>query len=76
MLAALGTSVRLAASLSLSSPSSAPSLTVTALSIYDWASSRGQMSPTWDSASPFVIAEPDDWCMCMCVKEKEGEGEK
>lgn len=38
---ALGTSVRLAASLSLSSPTSAPRLTVTTLSIYDWASSRG-----------------------------------
>lgn len=29
--------------------------------------------PLGISASPFVIAEPDDWCVCMYVKEKERE---
>ncbi len=29
------------------------------------------MSPTWDSASPFVIAEPDDWCVCEKERERE-----
>lgn len=31
------------------------------------------MSPTWDSASPFVIAEPDDWCVCVCETERGRE---
>lgn len=33
----------------------------------------GQMSPTWDSVSPFVIAELDDFCVCEREQETTGE---
>lgn len=53
---ALGTSVRLAA-LSVflfpPQPPPPPLLTVTTLSVYDWAAARGQMSATWDSYVSF-----------------------
>lgn len=57
---ALGVSVRLAA---FPPP----------LSIYNWAAATGQMSPSRDSASPFVIAELDDCCACLYEREKQGK---
>ena len=59
----------------LLSQTSSSLLTVSTLSIHDWAAARGQMSPTWNSASPFVIAVPDDWCVCVCVTVRERERE-
>lgn len=70
MFPALGTSARLATL----PVSLLPPFTVTTLSTYDWAAARGQMSPTWDSASPFVIAEPHD--VCVWEKKKESERER
>lgn len=73
---ALGTFVRLAALPESFFPLLVSLLTITTLSIHAWAAARGQMSPTWDFPSPFVIVQPDDWCVCLCVCERAGDGER
>lgn len=50
--------------------------TVTSLSLHNRAAAMGQMSPTWDSVSPFVIAEPHDWCVCVCERQRGAERER
>lgn len=70
---ALGTSVRLAALTGFLLPPP-PSLLLSPLSLYtSGLRQRGQMSLSWDSASPFVIAEPDDWSVC---EKERGESER
>lgn len=73
---ALGTYVRQAALSVFHLLPQLPPFTITTFSVYDWAAARGQMSVTWDSASPFVIAEPDDWCVCLREREREKQGKR